>query len=250
MSEARRRSRRLRGLQPDTQLGLCFICQDELQIEAVSRYVKTNCCGALLHRPCFISMTTRANFCGNCRLGFGTDAPEINLESDEVMEEEGAVEGINMAISGTTEYYLSFLRAEIDSYIGEERHANCHRINSSSWTVLPLAINPDIWLVYYMELLYFADRFPNQSMYIHAQIDLPILTTPIIRFVIYSLFIYNTPYAMFHLIDGISFRILFNFNTHINHITCNLLELLPSSGGPPLYDDDDINYMINNVLNR
>ena len=245
MSEPRR-SRRLRGLQPDTQLGLCFICQDELQIEAVGRYKKMDCCGALLHRYCFVSMMARTNFCGNCRSEF--DETLINLESDEVLEEEEAIN--NLALSGTTEYYLSFLRSEINVYIEEERHLHCHGINSASRTIIPLYINPDIWLVYYMELLYFADRFPNQTMYIHAQIDLPILTTPIIRFVIYSLFIYNTPYAMFHLIDGISFRILFNFNTHINHITCNLLELLPSSGGPPLYDDDDINYMINNVLNR
>jgi hypothetical protein len=244
MSEARR-SRRLRGLQPDTHLGLCFICQAEFQIEAMRRYVRTNCCGAMLHRSCFISMTTRANFCGNCRRGFRTDAPEIDLTSYETVEDEEEIH----PLTGTTAYYLSFLRTEIDFYIAEERHLNTHIPNSSSWMALPLAINPDIWLVYYMELLIFIERFPRQSLYIHAQIDLPILASPINRFVIYSLFIYNTPYAMFHLIDGISFRILFNFDPSRNDINCNFLELLPSSGGPPLYGDDDINYMINSVLN-
>ena len=126
MSEPRR-SRRLRGLQPDTQLGLCFICQDELQIDAVSRYIKTNCCGVLLHRSCFISMTARTNACGNCRVVFGTVEPEINLESDETMDELDAQNedriGLNMEMTGTHEYYRSFLRSEIDSYIREERYA-------------------------------------------------------------------------------------------------------------------------------
>jgi ABC-type sulfate transport system permease subunit len=115
--------------------------------------------------------------------------------------------------------------------------------------VIPLAIDPGVWLAYYTELLLFAERFPQQSMYIHARINLPVHDSPIIRFVIYSLFVYNTPYAMFNLINGISFRILFNYEPGRNGIDCNHLELLPSSGGPPLYGEDDINQMINRVLN-
>jgi hypothetical protein len=252
MSEPR--SRRLRGLQPDTQLGLCFICQEEFQINAVRRYIQTNCCGAYLHRSCFVSMTTRSNNCGNCRVVFGNAEPEIRLEADEELEADSPPPsnqdfGLNIEFTGTHEYYRSFLRSEIDSYIREERYATCHRHDSPSWLILPLNIHPGVWLIYYGELLLFAERFYNQSLYIHARVNLPVHDSQSIRFLIYSLFVYNTPYSMLNLINGISFRILFNYEPSIMGVEFDHLELLPSGGGPPLYADDNINQMINSILN-
>ena len=86
-------------------------------------------------------------------------------------------------------------------------------------------------------------------MYVHARVNIPVHDSPSIRFVIYSLFIYNTPYAMFNMINGISFRILFNYQPGRYGIGFNHLELLPSGGGPSLYSDDVVLGMINNMLN-
>lgn len=203
MSELRR-SRRQRGLQPDTQLGLCFICQDELQIEAVQRYIRTDCCQVLLHRSCYQNMTTRAVRCGNCHAIVDSPDADVDLRSYEDFvfpdtpppsQAEIQVDfnlsgtyGPPASYSGTTlDYYLGILDAEIDRYILTGRYLNCHREGSPTWISLPVSIDHNIWLLYYDAMLNFVRTFPNQPMYIHARANVPVYDTPAIRFTIYSL---------------------------------------------------------------
>ena len=104
-------------------------------------------------------------------------------------------------------------------------------------------------MLYYSALLNFACTFYNQPMVIHARVNLPVYDTPAIRFVIYSLLMYNTPYSVYNIINGQSFRLLFNYDTSREEIEFNQLEILPSGGGPPLYSDDStILQMMNRSL--
>lgn len=115
--------------------------------------------------------------------------------------------------------------------------------------ILPLVIDTGFWLLYYSALLNFARTFYNQPMVIHARVNLPVYDTPAIRFVVYSLFMYNTPYSVYNIMNGQSFRILFNYDHGREDIELNQLEILPSGGGPPLYSDDNtILQMMNRIL--
>lgn len=44
---------------------------------------------------------------------------------------------------------------------------------------------------------------------------------------------------MYNLISGQNFRIFFNYNPHRNDVEINQLDVLPRSGGPTLYSEDE-----------
>ena len=67
-SNTLRRSRRLRGQAPEQdKLGVCFISQDEFNVEQLSRLQQTPCCGVLMHHRRHEVMVAQTSICGNCR---------------------------------------------------------------------------------------------------------------------------------------------------------------------------------------
>ena len=134
-----RRSRRLRGLEPEEQGLQCFICQRDIEIDTLPRCQPTSCCGAFLHKWCHREMVTWALTCGNCRrenVGF---EQKVVLETDEEMDDED-----NPSDIGTIPVSNEHVVRELAEYRNDARHLSTHYEESAYWNMLPFHIDPRV----------------------------------------------------------------------------------------------------------
>jgi len=232
-----RRSRRLRGLAPEEQAieQVCFICQRRIQVNHLGRCVLTPCCHVFMHRSCYNDMVERLPTCGNCR------EPNLNHVSDEtdtiILETDEELDVENHDEEGT-DARVDRLHSQLYEYRQEYRHLNTHYQGSLLWRMLPYPIDTITWTLYNASLGSFAVLFPNQPLYIHGMVELPIEPTRSVRIAVYRLFFYNTPYEVFDVFSTFRFRLMFFQRSERTNIEIRWLELLPHAGSPTLYPDD------------
>jgi len=179
---AMRRSRRLRGLDPEEQAihQVCFICQLRIHVNHLSRCVSTPCCSVFMHRSCYDSMVERIPTCGNSRSPNVGHVPSgVILETGEELDVDGDEEE-SEGIAG--------LRNRINEYRRESRHLDTHYEGSFLWHALPYGIDTSTWSLYYMLLWNFVDLFSDHTMYVHGVVELPIEPTREVRVAVYRLF--------------------------------------------------------------
>ena len=105
---------------------------------------------------------------------------------------------------------------------------------------MPYYVDPDIWHHYYVMLDNFVTLFPNRIMYVNGCVRLPVEATREIRGVLYWLFIFNTPYSTYNLIQIQRFRPFFRWEEGRRDVVIQYLCLLPFAGGPALYHEDGL----------
>ena len=181
------------------------------------------------------NMVERLPTCGNCRNPNVDHVPEgddtVILETDEELdmdelEEEGIVTRIRRMHNRITEYRR------------ESRHLNTYYEGSLLWRTLPYGIDTSTWSLYNDLLWSFVDLFPNQPMYVHGMVELPVEPTRSVRITVYRLFFYNTPYEVFDVFATFRLRLFFSLRSERTDVEIQHLELLPHSGGPSVYPND------------
>jgi len=180
-------------------------------------------------------MVERLPTCGNCREPNVDHVPDeddtIILETDEELDVENHdEEGINARVAR--------LHRQLNEYRWEYRHLNTHYEGSLLWRTLPYAIDTTTWSLYNASLWSFAVLFPNQPLYIHGMVELPIEPTHVVRVAVYRLFFYNTPYEAFDVFNSFRFRLMFFQRSERTNVEIQWLELLPHAGAPSLYPND------------
>ena len=237
MATGPRRSRRLRGLAPEESRlqQVCFICQRNLDIGSLSRCCRTSCCRVLMHRTCHREMVTRVRNCGNCRRE-NAEFTEVVLETDEEME--GEDEDNPFEIQGTNA--LERMRNELRLYRDQNRHFHTHSPNTYLWPSLPFIIDPHVWYRCNAMLEAFVTLFRGRPMYVPGQVMLPVPVTAETRSVLYRLFVFNTPYNLYDLIQIQRFRLFFIYVEEQANVEVQRFRLLPFSGGPSLYLEDGL----------
>jgi len=204
---AMRRSRRLQGLAPEEQAidQVCFICQLHIHVNHLGRCVSTPCCNGFMHRSCYNNMMERLPMCGNCHspnVGHVPDGGDVILETDEELDmDDLEEEGIAARIAG--------VHNRLNEYRRESRHLNTHYEGSFLWRTVPYGIHTSTWSLYNDLLQNFVDLFPNQPMYVHGMVELPMEPTRVVRVAVYRLFFYNTPYDVFDVLATFRFRLFF-----------------------------------------
>ena len=236
MSSEPRRSRRLRGLEPEEQGLQCFICQRDIEIDTLSRCQPTSCCGAFLHKLCHREMVTRSRTCGNCRREHVGFQQEVVLETDEEMDDEED----NPFDIGTIPVSNEHVVRELFEYRNDNRHLYTHYEGSAYWNMLPFHIPPRVWYDYYDMLERFTHVFLHENMYVHGRVLLPCEETSETRDAVYRMFLYNTPFAVFNVVRTLRFRLFFvrdDRDDREDYVRITTLCLLPYGGGPPFYQD-------------
>jgi len=239
--EPSRRSRRLRGQIPEETLlqQVCFICQRDIHIDSLAMCQRTPCCGVFTHRRCYQEMERRVLTCGNCRRVIDDIQPEVVLETDEEMGEDDDDAATFVLPSGSNRAFVRFER-ELERYRSESRPNHCHHEGSYLWYELPYDLDPDIWRLYYVRLRNFVILFPDRDLYIHGIVQLPVEPTREVRAILYRLFIYNTPFALYDLIRIQRFRLFFRRVEGLRSIVIQFVHLLPYPGGPSTYPEDGL----------
>ena len=238
MASAPRCSRRLRGLPPEESPleQVCFICQRNIDIGSLARCCRTSCCRVLMHRTCHREMVTRVRNCGNCRRE-NAEFTGIVLETDEEIEEEEE-EDDPFEFPGSNT--LERMRNELTLYREQNRHFHTHNPNTHLWSTLPFIIDPHVWYRYYDMLEAFVALFRGRPMYVHGQVLLPVHVTFDTRSVFYRLFVFNTPYHLYDMIQIQRFRLFFVHVEDQTNVEIRRFQLLPFPGGPSLYPDDGL----------
>ena len=185
---ALRRSRRLQGLVPEESLlqQVCFICQREIDISSLTRCQRTSCCGVFMHKTCHRQMVTMLPTCGNCRRENDEYQREIVLETDEELEsdEENPFE---IPIGTTPPPRNTHVVRELIEYRRERRYLNTHYRQSVFWPEVPFEADPVIWLTYYYKLELFTRLFPDNPLYVHGRVMLPVTATSAMRHAVYRM---------------------------------------------------------------
>ena len=152
-SNTLRRSRRLRGQAPEEdKLGVCFICQDEFNVEQLSRLQQTACCGVLMHRRCHEEMVAQTSICGNCR----HERSPRNTRALALDPENGLEEPHHLLWPGT--YLIEEVSCELE--YRQFGLPNPHRRDSRLWSLSPSDILDVILFKYLASLkLWFALKF-------------------------------------------------------------------------------------------
>ena len=154
-----KRSRRLRGLEPEERGLQCFICQMDIEIDTLRRSQRTSCCSAFMHKLCYREVVTWVRTCGNCRRANAEFEGEVVLEMDEEMEED---EEDNPFDIGTIPVSNAAVVRDLEEYRNDARHLYTHYEGSVHWNVLPFHIVPRVWYDYYSMwndlLIYFCTR--------------------------------------------------------------------------------------------
>jgi len=97
-----------------------------------------------------------------------------------------------------------------------------------------------IWYLYYARLEDFIALFRDRHLYVHGRVLLPVPATREIRSLVYQLFIFNTPFYAYDLIQIQRFRLFF---VHVEGRTSARIEELylhPYPGGPSFYQEDGL----------
>ena len=226
---ALRRSRRLRGLAPEESRleQVCFICQRELDIGSLTRCQRTSCGGVFMHRSCHHQMVTTLPTCCNCQRENDEYQREIVLETDEEMESD----------EENPQARNSQVVRDLIEYRRVRRYLNTHSRRSVFWPEVPFEANPSIWLNYYHKLELFTRLFPDNPLYVHGRVMLPVTDTSAMRHAVYTMFMYNTPFTVFDITNRFPFSLLFIRDVSTDTLRVDNLCLMPYSGGPPLYPD-------------
>ena len=153
-SNTLRGSRRLLGQAPEEdKLGVCFTCQDEFNVELLSRLQQTACCGVVTHHRCHEEMVARTSICGNCR----HDRLSGNTRALALDPKNGLEEPHHLLSPGT------YLIEEVSRELNEYRQfglPNPHRRDSRLWSLSPSDILGVILFEYLASLkLLFALKF-------------------------------------------------------------------------------------------
>ena len=77
-------------------------------------------------------------------------------------------------------------------------------------------------------------------MYVHGRVMLPVLVTPEYRRLVYRLFVFNTPFSVYDMIQIQRFRLLFVHDAEFRRVKIEELHLQPYAGGPSFYQEDNI----------
>ena len=126
---------------------------------------------------------------------------------------------------------------ELIEYRRERRYLNTHYRRSVFWPEVPFEADPVIWLTYYYKLELFTRLFPDNPLYVHGRVMLPVTAMSAMRQAVYRMFMYNTPFLVFDITRRFTFRLLFIRNVTTNTLRVDHLCLMPYNGGPPLYPD-------------
>ena len=118
-----------------------------------------------------------------------------NLRTDEELEDDKP-----LGLTPGMDVRLSRLIEELYDDEHDRRYIYTHYNGSFMWDLLPFNINPNIWLRYYVLVEIFANLFPDCTMCVHGRITLPIAVTETSRTIVYTLFLDNTPFAIYDLI--------------------------------------------------
>ena len=172
--------------------------------------------------------------CGHCRCDNEGYQREVVLETDEELESDDDPFEI-----GTLHHDgVGRVLRELRRYRNEQRFAHTHYYRSLFWTELPYVVDAGIWLDYYHKLEAFMRLFPPYYLYVHGRVRLPVDATAAMRRAMYRMFVFNTPFSVFNMMRGFTFRLLFVQDDISNTVRVDNLCLLPHPGGPPLYQDD------------
>ena len=178
---------------------------------------------------------TRVRNCGNCRRE-NAEFTGIVLETDEEMDEEEEDDPFEMSGSNP----LERMRNELSLYREQNRHFHTHNPNTHLWSTLPFIIDPHIWRRYYDMLEAFVALFRGRPMYVHGQVLLPVPVMFDTRSVFYRLFVFNTPYHLYDMIQIQRFRLFFVHVEGQTNVEIQRFQLLPFPGGPSLYPEDGL----------
>ena len=215
---------------------VCFICQREIDINSLTRCRRTSCCGMFMHKSCHHQMVTMLPTCGICRRENDEYQREIVLETDKEMDsdEENPFE---MPIGTAPPVRNTHVVMELIEYRHERRYLNTHYRSSLFWPEIPFEADPSIWPNYYYKLELFTRLFPDNPLFVHGRVMLPISPTSEMRRAVYRMFMHNTPFNVFDITRCFALRLLFIGDESANTLRVENLCLMPYSGGPPLYPD-------------
>jgi len=177
-------------------------------------------------------MVERMPTCGNCRrpnVGHVSVVPDSDDEHDEFTFSTGTNRDQNL-------YTLS---GQLNDYRRERRDLQTHYTGSLLWEELPFPIDEITWRSYWQMLYNFANTYTNNEMYVHGVVVMPADITRNRRMIIYMLLIHNTPFAVFDIVETMRFRLFFWKDESVTSVELRRLTLLPHSGGPSIYPEDN-----------
>ena len=105
---------------------------------------------------------------------------------------------------------------------------------------MPFIIDPHVWYRYYAMLEAFVHLFRGRPMCVHGRVLLPVPVTAETRSVLYRLFVFNTLYNLYDLIEIQRFRLFFIHVEGQTNVEVQRFQLLPFPGGPSLYLEDGL----------
>lgn len=129
---------------------------------------------------------------------------------------------------------------ELDEFRRNQRPQITHEPGSLFWNNFPFLFNPNPFYNYYSELETFVHLYPDEPLYVHGLIIIPVPVTRHIRHIIYNRFCFNTPDSILLLVRSsrIRFKFLFFYQESRNDIEISNLTVLTHSGGPAFYNED------------
>ena len=111
-------------------------------------------------------------------------------------------------------------------------------LRSLLWDQLPFPIDVTTWSNYWMLLADFVNTYSDCHMYVRDVVVPPVDVTHEMRMIVYML-IHNTLFALFDLVETMSFRQFFWKDEAATFVDIRRLTLLPHSGGPTIYPEDN-----------
>ena len=146
--------------------------------------------------------------CGNCRRENAEYQREIVLETDEELESDEE-NPFDIPIGTAPPLRNAQVVGELVEYRRERRYLNTHYRRSVFWPEVPFEADPVIWLTYYYKLELFTRLFPDNPLFVHGRVLLPVTATSAMRHAVYRMFMYNTPFSVFDITRRFAFRLLF-----------------------------------------
>ena len=139
--------------------------------------------------------------------------------------------------------------AVLRPYRDEGRPFDTHHSSTPSWAILGYPISPVTWVDYYHDLSDFLRSIylenPNvsrETLYIRRTVFIPFGIIPgvAVRLTVYRFFYFNTPYAVWHFIRCIRFRLLFVGTTSVANGIAIVRLSLTNEPSDSLYPGDHV----------
>ena len=219
---ATRQSLRLLGMEPDLKpfQDKCFICQLDLDIQAVKRCRVMPCCGKFIHKRCHKKARETTSQCGHCRVGGtnNTDSDEEEVRVDEDSDTEPAWVTPPELLGPTL---IETARNAIAQYRSSALAHSVHQPGTRSWQRLPFRIDPMVWYLFWVNLDWFISTIPEEPrpLYIHAMVYSPVDPVEHVRKTIYRLITQIIPAevraCLSHIKHRIQFRQIADFEAEV-----------------------------------